>query len=121
MTTPLDTWEPCRAPECDTAAREASIDGLLTFILMRHGAWSSADDSNPHKAIYLEARDNAICELKWRILENWHEADLHCRKWQRLGETLDAIRDVMTERAGYEKRIKTPQWPFARPNQTIIS
>ncbi len=100
-------WTPQRAPECDTAAREADIDGLLTFILIRQGAWSSASDNNPHKAIYLEARDNAIRELKWRVMELWSENDHRDRHAQRLCETLDAVRGVMKERAAYEKPVES--------------
>ena len=95
-------WNYRRAPECDTAAREANIDGLLTFIILRHSAWDRTPDDNPNKAVYLEARDNAIRELKWRAKELWNDNDLRARKSQRLVETLNAVRDVLKERAGYE-------------------
>ncbi len=95
-------WSARRAPECDTAARDVCIDGLLTFILMRHYAWESTVADNPHKPVYLEARDNAIRELKWRIMELWHDNDLRDRMNQRLCETLGSIRDVMKDRAAYE-------------------
>lgn len=100
-------WVPERAPEVDTVARDANVDGLLTLILLRHSAWEHTSDSNPHKPTYLEARDNAIRELKWRVQELWTENDLRTRKAQRLVETIRAIGGVIKEREGYEQPIES--------------
>lgn len=113
----VNDWEPRRAPECDTAARTSNFDGLLVLVLIRHGAWGGAGDDNPRKAVYLEARDNAVRELKWRILQNWHESERHCRMAQRLVETLESVRALMSDRAGYEEPLEAPQWPFSEPSE----
>lgn len=103
----MNTIDP-RAPECDTEAREATIDRLIAFILIRHGAWQSAAQDNPRREIYLQARDNAVTELTWRIKSLWHDCELHERRACRLHETLDALRAVMKDREGYETHPKPP-------------
>jgi hypothetical protein len=57
-----------RAPDCDTAAREATIDGLITLLLLRHSALLGVSGDHPHREIIRQARDNAQAELKWRML-----------------------------------------------------
>ncbi len=57
-----------RALECDTAAREATIDGLIGLLLLRHSSLLTISADHPHKDAIKSARDSAQAELKWRML-----------------------------------------------------
>ena len=57
-----------RELECDTAAREATIDGLIGLLLLRHSSLLTISADHPHKDAIKSARDSAQAELKWRML-----------------------------------------------------
>lgn len=56
-----------RAPAHDTAVRAATLDGVLTFALMRHGAMLSAAEGSPERRLYEQALHQAISEIRWRF------------------------------------------------------
>jgi len=58
---------PARSPHTDTACRDADTSDLIGLILLRQASFQQLSDDHPHRPAIMQARDNAVAELRWRI------------------------------------------------------
>lgn len=58
---------PARSPHTDTACRDSDTSGLIDLIMLRQASFSRCNDEHPHRMVIMQARDNAVAELRWRI------------------------------------------------------